>query len=429
VTTTPGGGTLRRDTILGMNKTVVRTGKSKLGGVLVAAALAVGSTASPASAASPDRDGLREAMAALVESGAVGVQLRVHDEQGDWTGSAGVRTLSGGEVPTNGRFRAASITKMFVSAVVLQLVEEGRVALDDPVEEYLPEHGLDPRITLRMLLQHTSGLFDYTGQVNPDGTFERGIPLIGQDYLDNRFRTYRPDELVAVSLAKPANFEPGTSWRYSNTNYILAAQMIERLTGTPYAHQVRQRVLRPLGLRDTVFPGRSPAIPGPHAHGYLTYLDDDQSRVSDVTHINSTWAWAAGEVISTTRDLDRFVTALLDGDLLPPNLLAQMRDALPLGSGGGYGLGLMSLDFGPECGGVYEGHDGGLPGYLSFLLSTGTGERRFELSVTLGAANLDDPQAVERFFTAFTTLLVTAACGSPQPAPDTPLLDNPLLIS
>jgi D-alanyl-D-alanine carboxypeptidase len=403
-------------------------GMRRLGGVFVAAALAVGLTGSPVSAASPGRDALRQAMTELVRSGAAGVQLRTHDEQGDWVGSAGVRELSGGKVPTNGRFRAGSITKMFVSTVVLQLVDEGRMALDDPVDEHLPEYGLDPRITVRMLLQHTSGLFDYTGQINPDGTIDPGIPLRGKEYIDNRFRTYQPRELVAVSLAKPANFPPGTSWSYSNTNYILAAQVIERLTGTPYGLQVQQRVLRPLGLRDTVFPGPWPGIPGSHAHGYLFYLDGGRTRVADVTYINPTWAWAAGEVVSTTGDLDRFITALLGGDLLPPDLLAQMRDTLPLGRGG-YGLGLLSLDFGPECGGVYEGHDGLLPGYLSYLLRTGDGERRLEVSVTVGAVTLTDPQAVERFLTAFNTLLATAACGSPQPAADTPLLDNTLPIS
>jgi len=391
-----------------------------LGGVLAAAVLAVGLTGVPASAVPPDRGAPRQAMSELVRSGAAGVQMRIHDGQGDWTGSAGVREPSGGKVWTDGMFRAGSITKMFVSTVVLQLVDEGRVALDHPVDEYLPEYGIDPRITVRMVLRHTRGLFDYTGQVNPDGTVEPGIPLSGKEYVDNRFRTYRPAELVGVALATPANFEPGANWRYSNTNYILAAQLIERLTNTPYAFQVQQRVLRPLGLRDTVFPGQRPGVPGPHAHGYFSYLDDGWPRVADVTRVNPTWAWAAGEVISTTRDLDRFITALLDGDLLPPGLLAQMRDTLPYG----YGLGLMSIDFGPECGGVYEGHDGGIAGYLSMLLSTGDGTRRLEVSVTLGAINPTDPRAAERLWRAFGTLLITAACGSAQPAAGTTLLDN-----
>jgi D-alanyl-D-alanine carboxypeptidase len=397
-------------------ETVMGAVKGRLCGALVAAALAVGSTGGPATATPSDRDALQRAMTEMVESGAGGVQVRVHDFQGDWAGSAGTRDRHGGKVSTNGRFRAGSITKMFVATVVLQLVDEGRVDLDDPVDAYLPEYGLDQRITVRMLLRHTSGLFDYTGQLNPDGTFTAGIPLVGKDYVDNLFHTYRPADLVAVSLAKPANFAPGAGWRYSNTNYVLVAQIIERLTGTPYGSQVRQRILRPLGLRDTLFPGSRPGIPGPHARGYLHYLNDGQARVADVTRVDPTWAWAAGEVISTTADLDRFVAALLAGGLLSPASLAQMRDHLPTGDGYDYGLGLLAIDFGPTCG-VFEGHDGGLPGYVSMLFSSGDRQRRLEVSVTVGRVNLDDPGAARRFLAALGRLLATAACGSTQPGP------------
>jgi D-alanyl-D-alanine carboxypeptidase len=371
------------------------------------AAALVGGTAQ----AAPDRDALRQAMAALTDAGAAGVQVRMHDDQGDWTGSSGVRTLHGGKVPTDGRFRVGSITKVFVSTVVLQLVDEGELALDDPAAEYLPEYGLDPRITVRMLLQHTSGLFNYTGEPNPDGTIETGIPLYGNDFAENRFRTYDPDELVAVALAKPARFEPGTSWSYSNTNYILAGQLIERLTGTSYATQIRQRILHPLGLRETLLPGSWPTIPGPHAHGYYAYPQDNGLAVIDAAKVNPTWAGSAGEIISTTRDLDRFITALFGGRLLPSDLLGQMRDVLP---SSGYGLGLQSADAGPACGGVYLGHTGGMHGYQSFLFSND--DKRFEISVTTDASDTTDPAAVERFNAALNNLLVTVMCGTANPA-------------
>src|SRR5262245_62723072 len=130
--------------------------RRRLGGVLLAATLGLGLTSATASAApSNDRPEVQQAMDALAAAGIAGVQLRIHDDAGDWTGSAGVRELSGGKVPTNGRFRAGSITKTFVSTVVLQLVDEGRLALDDPIARYLPSYGFDPRITVRMLLQHT----------------------------------------------------------------------------------------------------------------------------------------------------------------------------------------------------------------------------------------------------------------------------------
>jgi D-alanyl-D-alanine carboxypeptidase len=384
--------------------------RRRLGGVLLAAVLVTGITSGTAGAGTGGREDLRQAMAALADAGVAGVQLRIHDDKGGWTGSAGVRELSGGKVPTNGRFRAGSITKTFVSTVVLQLVDEGEVALDDPVAEHLPEYGFDQRITVRMLLQHTSGLFNYTGEVNPDGTFEPGIPLAGKGYVDNQFRRYTPEELIAVSLAKPARFEPGTAWSYSNTGYIVLGELVERLTGTPYAVQVNKRVLRPLGLRETVLPGDRTGIPGPHAHGYFAYRDGGSLQVADVSRVNVSWAWAAGEIISTTRDLDRFITALLGGRLLPADLLAEMTAPSQYEP---YGLGLGLLDAGPTCGGVYYGHTGGLPGYLSFMYATPDRGTRLELSVTLGAADLEDPAVIERINAAYNNVLVTALCDTP----------------
>lgn len=381
--------------------------RRKLGGVLLAVTLAVGLSSATASATGHGRPDLRQALAALADSGAAGVQLRVHDDQGDWTGAAGVRELSGGKVPTDGRFRAGSITKTFVSTVVLQLVDEGRVALDAPVAGYLPAYGFDPRITVRMLLQHTSGLFNYTGEPS---TGEPGIPFFGPEFVDNRFRTVTPDELIAFSLARPARFEPGTNWSYSNTNYIIIGQLIQRVTGTPYDVQVRRRILDRLGLRDTVLPGTRPGVPGPHAHGYYGFRADGQFTVVDATRLNPSWAGAAGEIISTTRDLDRFVSALLGGRLLPANLLAEMTGSSPYAP---YGLGLEILDVGPECGGVYFGHSGGIHGYLSFLLSTPDRGTRVEISVTTGDADFEDLAVATKFLEALNNALAAAVCDSP----------------
>jgi D-alanyl-D-alanine carboxypeptidase len=383
--------------------------RRRLGGVLLAATLAAGTVGATPASADPGRPDLQQARVALADAGVAGVQVRIHDEQGDWAGSAGVRELDdGGKVPTNGRFRAGSITKTFVSTVVLQLVDEGKVSLDEPIGSYLPEYGIDPRITVRMLLRHTSGLFNYTGE--PD---EPGIPLSGSEYVENRFYEYTPDELIAVSLSKPLRFEPDTAYSYSNTNYILLGQLIERLTGTPYAIQVGKRVLGPLHLRETVLPGEWTGLPRPHAHGYLAYREDGRFHVVDITRLSPTWAGSAGEIISTTRDLDRFVSALLAGKLLPANLLAEMTTPSQHAP---YGLGLEIMDLGPTCGGVYFGHTGGIPGYLSFMFSTQDRGTRFEVSVTTGEADLDDPAVVERLTNAFNNVLATAVCDSPPAA-------------
>ncbi|WP_370948114.1 serine hydrolase domain-containing protein [Amycolatopsis sp. cg5] len=366
----------------------------------------------PAATATPDRADLRQAMAEVVAAGAAGVQVRVHDSQGDWAGAAGKRELGGRDgVPVNGRYRVGSITKTFVSTVILQLVNEGKVKLDDPADRYLPRFKLDKRITVRMLLQHTSGLFNYTGEGNPDGSFEPGIPLEGQEFVDERYHTYRKEDLVKVSLSKPARFAPGTDWSYSNTNYVLAGLLIEKVTGTEWADQVRQRILRPLGLRETWLPGTDPNIPGPHAHGYFAYQADGAARVVDITRLNPSWGTSAGEIISTTADLDKFVTALFGGKLLTRPLLAEMFKIRPLGGGQGYGLGLQQMETG--CGTTVSGHTGGIHGYLSYLFSTADGKQRFELSLTTGTVDTADPAQAQKLADALAKVANVAACGKP----------------
>jgi D-alanyl-D-alanine carboxypeptidase len=399
--------------------------RRRIGALLVAVPLAVGLTSGTAAATPPDRADLRQAMTALVDAGLAGVQVRVHDERGDWTGSAGTRRLSGGTVPTNGHFRVGSITKTFVSTVVLQLVHEGRVTLDKPVADYLPRYGFDPRITVRMLLRHESGLFNYTGEPNPDGTMEPGLPLYGTDFVENRYRTYTPDQMIALSLSKPLRFAPGTDWSYSNTNYIVAGQLIRQVTGTPWDVQVRNRILRPLGLRETVLPGERVGVPEPHAHGYYAFHDNGELTVVDATRLNPSWADSAGEVISTTRDLDRFINALMGGRLLPSDLLAQMMTSSRFAA---YGLGMELLDPGPTCGGVHFGHSGSIHGYLSFVFSTPDRTQRLEVSLTTGAADTADPAVATRIQAAMNGLLLTTMCGTSTPADATPLA-RPLLAA
>ncbi|CAM5740521.1 Class A beta-lactamase-related serine hydrolase OS=Streptomyces alboniger OX=132473 GN=CP975_27850 PE=4 SV=1 [Streptomyces alboniger] len=162
--------------------------------------------------ADQSRAELQKAIEEMVESGFTGVTMRVHDERGEWVGSAGLRKL--GETakpPTNGHVRIGSNTKTLTATAVLQLVAEGTVGLDAPVADFLPEFGLDPKITVRMLLQHTSGVFNFTGEYYDDGTFAPGIPATtaGQEWVDNRFKTYRPEELVRLALSKSRGLSRG----------------------------------------------------------------------------------------------------------------------------------------------------------------------------------------------------------------------------
>ncbi|WP_336207152.1 serine hydrolase domain-containing protein [Nonomuraea sp. LPB2021202275-12-8] len=352
-----------------------------LAGAAVAApgaATAAGSVTVPK--AGQDRPELQKATQAWIDAGFAGVQVRVHDEQGEWAGSAGVRKLGqSAKPPTNGSFWAGSIIKPVTATVVLQLVAEGKIGLDAPVAGYLPSLGLDRRITVRMLLQHTSGLFNYTGDFDPDGTYVPGISAAGKEWLDNRFRSYRPEELVRLALSKPARFAPGTDQIYANTNYTLALLLIEKVTGHSYTEEMQRRILRPLKMRGTMVAGNRTQLPGPHAHGYYRYEDAGQQKVVDISRQNLSLLAGAGDLISTTQDLATFFSALNGGKLLPAKLLAEMRKPHPKM---GYGLGLFVQDLGPDCGTVFQ-HNGSPPqGYGAFMYSSPDGKKTLTASVT-----------------------------------------------
>nr|WP_242613481.1 serine hydrolase domain-containing protein [Herbihabitans rhizosphaerae] len=347
-----------------------------------------------------DRPGLREAIQAFVDVGVAGMQMRVHDERGEWVGSAGVRKLGQAARPsTDGLFRIGSNTKTFTATLVLRLVAEGAVGLDASVAEYLPEFGLDRRITVRMLLGHTSGLYDYTGDTHPAGGV---VPSRGKEWVDNRFHTYRPEELVRIALAKPMKFEPGAGWSYGNVNYTLARLLIEKVTRHSYADEMRRRILWPLGLWGTEVPGARTGIPGPHAHAYYRYEDAGQWKTIDVTRQNPSMVPAAGDMISTTRDLHTFFSALNSGKLVPAALLAEMRRTHP--NTLGFGLGVRVQDAGPDCGGTFLFHNGSNVGYGALMYSTPDGKKTMTASITTGDAPIDIekvfPAALDKLFKA-----------------------------
>ncbi|MGW0605870.1 serine hydrolase domain-containing protein [Streptomyces sp. NPDC002640] len=362
--------------------------------------------------ADQDRPELRKAIEEMVESGFVGVAMRVHDEQGEWVGTAGVRELGGtAKPPANGHVRIGSNTKTFTATVVLQLVAEDAIGLDAPVAGHLPELGLDPKITVRMLLQHTSGIFNSTGDYDDDGTFVPGIPATpaGQEWVDNRFKTYRPEELVRLALSKPARFEPGADWSYSNTNYVLARLLIEKVTERSLAEEMRRLILEPLGLSDTVVPDAGPEIPAPHAHAYYRYEENGQEKTVDVTRQNPSWISTGGDMISTTQDLHTFISALTGGKLLPAPLLAEMCTPHPKA---GYGLGVFVQDTGD--GGTVITHNGGMAGHAALMYSTPDGGK----TLTAALNYVDDATlSMAAAFQTATQRLVAGVFGGRHPGP------------
>ncbi|MFC0623780.1 serine hydrolase domain-containing protein [Kribbella deserti] len=338
--------------------------RNKMLAGVAAATLLVGVAAAPAATAvaperaTTNRSDLQKQLDGLVRDWKFPAALASVDNGKTQRSYVAGRSQLGGNQPPprEGRVRAGSNTKTFVAVVVLQLVAEGKVKLDAPIEDYLPGlvrgKGIDGRnITVRQLLQHTSGLPNYTAHMGLEN-FEK---------LRNRY--YQPRELLDIALAQPASSKPGAKWEYSNTNYVLAGLLIERVSGRPVAEQVADRILKPLNLRGTYWPAVGDmTIQGRHPHGYHV-ADAPSKKIIDVTELDPSWGWAAGQLISTTGDLNRFFSALLGGKLLPAAELAQMKKTVPaeMWSGARYGLGLVSTPL--SCGGVYWGHGGDIHGY------------------------------------------------------------------
>ncbi|MFD4439991.1 serine hydrolase domain-containing protein [Nocardia sp. NPDC058519] len=264
--------------------------------------------------------------------------------------------------PDAARVRIASNTKTFVAAVVLQLIAEGSVALDAPVEHYLPGTIAGPggdgtRITVRQLLNHTSGIPDY-------------LPLLGP-LSEADLRRPRPvEELIDLALAQPAIFEPGTRFRYSNTNYLLIGQVVERISGASIADEVTRRVIRPLDLTDTYWPNypAEQQIRGPHPRAYHYF---GHERV-DITDIDPNWGLPDGAMVSSGRDLNRFLTALLSGRVVPAAEFAEMTQTIAVDIPGITGVGLGLFRRTTSCGLEVWGHNGGMDGFLVLVAATAT---------------------------------------------------------
>ncbi|WP_224059026.1 serine hydrolase domain-containing protein [Streptomyces kanamyceticus] len=318
-------------------------------------------------------DPLQQEVDAIHDTGAVGVSAEVTSPDADGTARAGTAE-AGTErpMPRDGRFRIGSATKTFTATVVLQLVEEGRMSLEDTVERWLPGvvegKGNDGRkISVRQLLQHTSGI--------PD--IKADIPALNsaKGYRAERFRTYAPGELVAMAMRHGRTFPPGKGWSYSNTNYILAAMIIEKAAGGSWADEVKDRIIRPLGMEHTSAPDTFPFIRGPHARGYAAFGTGTGTRTGiDVTTLDPSMAVGSGSIISTTHDLNRFYAALLGGRLLDPARLDEMTTTMTAPElGVAYGLGIAEIEL--PCGGSYFGHVGELLGYRMWSGVTRDGSR------------------------------------------------------
>ncbi|MFD9949432.1 serine hydrolase domain-containing protein [Nonomuraea sp. NPDC059023] len=346
---------------------------------ILAAAAAVTATSAPAQAALDSRKAVvqrnLDELTALSQAGAV---VRVVQDGRTWSARSGTAVWGRKTpVPLNGHFRIGSVTKMIVATAALRLVGEGKVRLDGTVDTYLPGVLKDGgKITVRMLLRHTSGLSDdasNTKYLGDEGT---------QKY---RYTHVKTEELVKLADDSPRRFAPGAKHSYSNANYYLLGMIIEKVTGNPWDQEATRR----LGLRSTWYPGDKVSLPRPHARGYLWI----GGKPVDFTRLNTTAANAAGGMVSTTADLDRFIERLLAGKVLKPAQLREMLDvtAPPAGDQGDGEPGLGIFRYATSCGKQVYGHSGGISGYATYVASTLDRRHRAVLNLTTANPKFAEP--------------------------------------
>jgi D-alanyl-D-alanine carboxypeptidase len=331
------------------------------------AVLALMVWALPATAATPKRANLPQLARSLVKAGAPGAIVYVRTPTATRAGAAGFADVSAhATMRASFRYRIASVSKAFVSVVILQLEAEGKLDIDDPVEKYLP--GVVPNggaIAVRRLMNHTSGLFNYTDD-------EKWLT----DAIANPLRVWTPLELLSYAFARPPNFLPGRNWAYSNTGYIVLGLVAEKVAGKPLGTLLQERIFGPLELTSTTFP-TGIQFDATFVHGYGNFAASGPTI--DLTPlVDPSWAWAAGGIVSSAPDVTLFYRALLTGKLLAPAQLKEMKTMEPIA--GTYGLGISMTE--AACSRVW-GHAGDFPGWRNLAMATANGKREVVVMVNV----------------------------------------------
>jgi D-alanyl-D-alanine carboxypeptidase len=323
--------------------------------------------------------GLQRQLEALVaaDGGPPGAIVTLRRGSHMTTLRAGVADVETGRKPRpTDHMRIASVAKAFSGAVALKLVARRKLDLDDTIGERLPSlPSAWSAVTLRQLLNHTSGLPDYT---ESDGFMDQ--------FMDDPGAFVSPSTIIGWVADEELRFTPGTQYRYSNTDNIVVGLMAEEVTGRSYGRLLREIVYEPLRLRQTSFPISTP-LPTPFIHGYV--VEPGVAPVDVSTLLNPSGAWASGAIVSTPKDLNAFIRGYLRARLFPAWLQrAQLRfvsggESSPPGPGQN-SAGLAVFRYRTRCGNVY-GHTGNFPGYVQFAAATRDGSRAVTTSLNIPA--------------------------------------------
>jgi D-alanyl-D-alanine carboxypeptidase len=356
------------------------------------------------------------------ESGAPGVVAAVQTPQYTWIRALGVADLTSKEPMTpDMHHRIGSVTKTFTISLLLQAEAEGLLSLDDTIDKYVDGVPNGDKITLAQMANMTSGIASYT----ENKQFQ-------DEALSDPERAWKPEELVQIGVNDSPLFDPGTQWHYSNTNTLLLGLVLEQVTGESIDQLYRERIIEPLSLKGTSFPGEDSSIPDPHAQGYTLQGQSSGAQPVDATNWNPSIAWTAGEMISTVEDLLVYGRALGTGEGLLPSKQQTERlnsfvddlpplNQAPLKGNLAYGFGL-GLDRG------WIGHNGEIPGYNTYLFyhpdleavvavevnsDISSGECPSETSTMKdGPQDIPCDEPADRIFRA-----LAEALGKPAPAP------------
>jgi D-alanyl-D-alanine carboxypeptidase len=335
---------------------------------------------------------LQDRLDHVVASGPPGATLLARNQRRTVRLASGVSEVETGRtLLRDDRFRIGSLTKSYTATVILQLAEDQRLSLDEAVETYVP--GLVPGgqdISVRQLLNHTSGLFEY----------EDDARVLKPYLAGDLSHVTTPRRLVRIAVSHPPLFAPGTKYSYSNTNYIVAGLIIEAVTDHTLESEIRRGIISPLHLAATTTPNNG-TLHGAFAHGYYVF---GSPPATDITQLYP-FSWAAGAIVSNTLDVAKYYRALLRGRLLEPGSLRAMKTVVPIPKaegGGGYGLGLIR--FHTPCGPAW-GHNGNQPGYQAVALTRSDGKHQAVLMI-----NLDPSALSETAVNTLETLVKDAYC-------------------
>ncbi|GAA0592495.1 serine hydrolase domain-containing protein [Streptomyces crystallinus] len=332
---------------------------------------------------------LDAAIEAVHRAGMPGLFAEVRDGDQVWRGAAGVADVTTNRpVTADMRHRVGSITKTFTAVAVLQQVEAGRIGLDTPIGHYLPQLVPGERgeaITVRMLINHTSGFAEYLPYAYPS---LKAYPVLAdtrpESLDDHRFTRFDTLELIEMGVTAPAVTAPGgTPGVYSNTNYLLLVPLLEQATGTTAERYITENVIERAGLHDTAFP-TGPYVDGPHSLLYEAWFGMiDPPR--DYSVYDMSWVGPSASLISTVSDLNRFYRMLLAGEIISPSSLAQMQRTVPVISQEGktidYGLGLHPVEIPGQ--GTFWGHGGTVWGGGALAMTSADGTRQLAVAVNM----------------------------------------------